>query len=228
MESTRGTRTRNAFDAVAVPYDAWYDSAEGQAIFELELDCLRPLIAGAPHPWLEIGVGTGRFAHALGVDEGLDPSRPMLEIAAARGIRVCVGVGEALPYADEAFGGVLLVTTLCFLAQPEAVFTEAARVLRPGGYLVIGFIPADSPWGKEYARKGREGHPIYRDARFYESAAVLAMARTAGFHLEAARSALLAPPSASLVDQRVREGILPGAGFVAVAFRRDARERAGT
>jgi SAM-dependent methyltransferase len=210
------------FDTAADRYEAWYDSAEGKAIFQAELDCLQPLIAGAPHPWLEIGIGTGRFASALGVDEGIDPSRPMLEIAAARGIRVCEGVGEALPYAKGAFGAVLMVATLCFLAQPARVFAEAARVLRPGGSLIVGFIPADGSWGKEYARKGQQGHPIYRDARFYRSEEVLAMARAAGFRFEAARSSLLVPPGAPLENERAREGIEPGTGFVAVAFRWEA------
>jgi SAM-dependent methyltransferase len=208
------------FDAAAKRYDAWFDSPAGRAIFRAELDCLQPLTARAPHPWLEIGVGTGRFALALGVDAGIDPSRPMLALASARGLSVTEGVGEALPYAAGIFGGVLMVTTICFLAQPEKVFAEAIRVLRPGGYLVVGLIPADSPWGEEYARRGREGHPVYSRAHFHTAGEVISTAEAAGLQFKAARSCLLAPPGTPLEDERARPGILPIAGFVAMAFQR--------
>jgi SAM-dependent methyltransferase len=209
----------NPFDAVADRYDAWFDLPEGRALLERELDCLRPLVTTSARPWLEVGVGTGRFAQALGVEEGLDPSLPMLEKAAARSIRVQQGVGECLPYGDGSFGGVLLVVTVCFLRDPIRAFTEAARVLRPGGRLVVGIIPADSPWGEEYARKGAAGHPIYSKAQFYTTQQVVETAQAAGFHYVVARSCLHSPPgSAAASASDVRQGIVPGAGFVALGF----------
>ncbi|MFO7650004.1 MAG: hypothetical protein R6X13_01500, partial [bacterium] len=60
------------FDAIAAQYDAWYDG-KGKAAFATELAALRPLLARLPRPWLEVGVGTGRFAQALGIPLGIDP-----------------------------------------------------------------------------------------------------------------------------------------------------------
>jgi SAM-dependent methyltransferase len=67
-------------------------------------------------PWqgrgLEIGVGTARFAAPLGVQVGLDPSRPMLEYAFERGISTIQGVAEALPFRDGSYDYAVAVTTI--------------------------------------------------------------------------------------------------------------------
>lgn len=54
-------------------------------------------------PSLEIGVGTGRFAEALGIEYGVDVSGRVLELAKRRGITVVEGSGENLPFRDESF-----------------------------------------------------------------------------------------------------------------------------
>lgn len=209
------------FDQSAVQYDAWYDTPTGRVVWEAEVDCLRPLLTPAPHPWLEVGVGTGRFAAALHIDEGIDPSAPMLALAARRGISVRVGLGEALPYPDGSFGAVVLVTTLCFVSQPALVLAEARRVLRAGGRLVVGFVPRDGPWGQEHARKAREGHPIYREAHFHTIAEVCALATAARLVPAGARCTLFASPGEALRAEQPRDGVAPGAGFVALAFERE-------
>jgi len=63
-----------AFDPMADAYDRWYDTPKGKAIFQAELKCLRSLHEKSPGRWLEVGVGTGRFACSLGIAEGIDPS----------------------------------------------------------------------------------------------------------------------------------------------------------
>ena len=89
-------------------YDQWFDSEKGERIFRVEAACMRELLVEAPPPWLEIGVGTGRFAEVLHVDEGVDPSPAVLRYASERGIRTRVGEGEDLYYGDNCFGAVLL------------------------------------------------------------------------------------------------------------------------
>ncbi len=44
-----------------------------------------------------------------------------------------------LPYADAAFDAVLICVSVQYLTQPVEVFREIARVLRPGGALVVTF-----------------------------------------------------------------------------------------
>ena len=59
-----------AFDALADRYDRWYENAEGAAALQEELACLRFVCPERRGRWLEVGVGTGRFASALGIVRG--------------------------------------------------------------------------------------------------------------------------------------------------------------
>jgi SAM-dependent methyltransferase len=131
-------------------YDAWFDRNAG--LYEAELHAIK---AGLPASGcgLEIGVGTGRFAATLGIRTGLDPSPAMAAIARTRGVDVTIGKAELLPFVGEEFDYALIVTTICIAGDLGAAFREAARVLKPGGSLVVGFIDRDSPLGRQYAAR---------------------------------------------------------------------------
>lgn len=206
-----------AFESLADRYDAWYDTAGGRVLFELELGAVRPLLAGTAAPRLEVGVGSGRFAAALGLDAGLDLAGAPLRLARARRVPVVRGAAEVLPLLDDALGAVVLVLTVCFVQDPAGALAEAARVLRPGGRLVVGLVPLDSPWGRSYEAKRRAGHPFYRHARFLTLAAHRRLLTEAGFGVVESRSTLLQAPSDRPVAEPVRGGIAAGAGFVALA-----------
>jgi ubiquinone/menaquinone biosynthesis C-methylase UbiE len=72
-------------------------------LFSNELAAVKLLWRDEFHAALEVGVGTGRFAEALGMEYGLDPAAGALRLAAARGIRVTQGNGESLPWPDDTF-----------------------------------------------------------------------------------------------------------------------------
>jgi len=207
------------FERLADRYDRWFESPKGRRVFRVEAACIRDLLIGVPRPWLEVGVGTGRFAAALDVDEGVDPSAPVLRYAARRGIRTRQGSAEDLPYADRSFGAVLLIVTVCFLSRPAAALSECRRILRPDGRLIVGLVPKDSPWGRAYARRGREGHPFYSNALFYTCREVIRAAEKAGFFPEDSRSCLFEDPAADVARYRQpAETLVPGAGFAGLRF----------
>lgn len=212
-----------AFDAVADAYDHWYDTPEGEAIFQAELKCLRRLRERCRGRWLEVGAGTGRFARALGVSEGLDPSVQMLRIAASRGIVVHLGSAESIPFPGCLFDGVVMVLTLCFVTDADQALKECLRVVRPGGYLLIGTVPADSPWGKEYIDKASKGHPIYGMARFRSASETVELVQSVGFTLISAASTLFWRPGEEAGSPAVvKTGIIPGAGFLGLLFEKGA------
>jgi len=210
--------TSNVFDRLADHYDAWFDTPRGSAIFAAEVACLRRVMPRDISAWIEVGVGSGRFAAALGVNEGVDPSPAMLQKASARGIRTIVARAEKLPYASRSIRGILLVVTLCFLREPASALRESARVLAEDGELLVGIVPAESAWGEVYRLKGRAGHPFYSAAQFYTCPEVVAMAGRAGFEPAASASTLAVAPDAPLEALPVLDGIEPGCGFVGMRF----------
>ena len=210
-----------AFDEEANRYDQWFESRKGKAIFEIEKDCLRALVQTVTGLWLEVGVGSGRFAMSFGVTEGIDPSPEMLAIAARHNIHAVRGTGEHLPYRAGIFDGVLMVTTVCFLADPMRTMLECRRVLRhTAGRLVLGIVPAESNWGRLYRTRGDKGHPLYSNATFYTCEQVIRICTDAEFFLEMAISSLFTPPGEEPVTG-LADGINERAGFVAIRFRRE-------
>ena len=216
------------FDREAARYDAWFDSERGKALFDSEVLCLRELAVGLPRPWLETGVGTGRFAEALGIEVGVDPAHGALEYAARRGVRVVPGVGQALPFADGEFGATFVIVTICFADDPGGLLREAARVTREEGRIVLGIVPAGSPWGRSYAEKGRAGHTFYSQARFFGLDELEDLAKGAGLEFERCVSTLFQEPGADTFEvESPREGRHDEAGFVAVLCRPQVREDGG-
>jgi len=184
--------TAPVFDALWSRYDSWYE--RHPLVAESELRAVRASLSGLPQPCLEIGVGTGWFARGAGCEYGVDPSRSMLRAALERGVLVVQGRGEALPVASGSMGSVLIVVTLCFVKDPMVVLEEARRVLAPGGGVVACIVPAESPWGRHYARLAREGHPFYSHARFYTVRQVESMMRSAGLEPTGRTAVLRYPP----------------------------------
>ncbi len=198
------------FDERAAEYDGWF---ENSLLFAIERAALHELITPLLDPKLEVGVGPGRFAEALGVEFGVDPALAPLSFARKRGVRVSQAIGEALPYADQSMQTVLLLFTFCFLADPLPVLLECRRVLEPGGHLVLGLIVADSPWGRMLQQKKEDGHPFYQQARFYEPSEVEQYLAGGGFVVQERRSSLMQPPGALREMEHSRAGLVSQAGF---------------
>lgn len=93
---------------------------------------------------LDVGIGTGllaREALALigpeGRLTGVDPSPGMMAQVRMDGITLLQGRAEALPVADASVDFVAMGYALRHLSDLRAAFAEFARVLRPGGRLVL-------------------------------------------------------------------------------------------
>lgn len=99
---------------------------------------------------LDLGCAGGFMAEALAARGakvvGIDPAAAAIAAArshakaAGHDIVYDVGVGEALPYADEAFDAVVCVDVLEHVADLQRVLSEVARTLRPGGLFLFDTI----------------------------------------------------------------------------------------
>jgi SAM-dependent methyltransferase len=210
--------TDSPFDALAAQYDSWYDG-KGKVPFETELAALRPLLVELPKPWLEVGVGTGRFAQALGITLGIDPSVELMALARQRGIETIYGEGEELPFKAGSFGTVFLLTTWAFLSDPARVLAQARLVLKPGGMLVNAYLDRDGKWGRSYVEKGKAGHPLFSRAHFADHATVRRLTEAAGFDITCVVSALFSGPGEAAAVEEPRAGYVGGASFVVVVAR---------
>lgn len=92
---------------------------------------------------LDIGCGPGILARRLAEDgaavTGIDPGEAALARArvAAPAAQFEVASGEALPFPDRSFDGAVMLNALHHVPNPAGALSEAARVLLPGGVLVV-------------------------------------------------------------------------------------------
>ena len=109
--------------------------------------------------WLESACGTGLVSRALagkvGSVTGVDLTPAMLEQAkrgaADEGIEnasFSVGDATALEFADGSFDGSVTRFSLHHIPVPGRVIAELARVVRPGGWVVVSDLVADEADGE--------------------------------------------------------------------------------
>jgi len=164
------------FENFTERYEEWFE--RHIHVYESELNALRQLLPLGRG--IEIGVGSGRFAAPLGIKFGVEPSIKMAKITRARGIEVVGGIAEALPIKDSSFDFALMVTTVCFLDDIQRAFDEVKRILKPGGYFLVGFVDRESRIGREY-ESHKEESVFYSVARFYSTRELLDYLNKADF-----------------------------------------------
>ncbi len=117
----------------------------------------------AARPTRVLDVATGPAGVALAVASrcpasviGVDLNEPMLRRGAANvaaagrdaQVRLVVGRGEQLPFADSTFDAISFSYLLRYVEDPAATVAELARCLRPGGTMASleFFVPTHAGW----------------------------------------------------------------------------------
>jgi len=154
LEEVRAERAKMAEEYFANHADEW-DSLRSMHVAESEVeDAMRRVLDTASiGNVLDIGTGTGRMIELFAGDAehftALDNNSEMLRIARAKlaglvpdkidqeHVEIMLGDFNALPLPDSKFDTVIFHQVLHYAQNPEAVIAEAARVLRPGGRMMI-------------------------------------------------------------------------------------------
>jgi demethylmenaquinone methyltransferase/2-methoxy-6-polyprenyl-1,4-benzoquinol methylase/ArsR family transcriptional regulator len=146
---------------------------------------VRDIVGDAPvHALLDLGTGTGRMlellaplaARAVGVDQApamLAVARAHLERAGLRNVQLRQGDIYAVPVEQNGYDLVILHQVLHYLDDPGRALREAARVLRPGGrLLLVDFAPHSEETLREHHAHRRLGFGGDEIATYLDEAAL--------------------------------------------------------
>jgi SAM-dependent methyltransferase len=153
---------------------------------------------------LDVGCGDGTLATELQLQGasfvvGCDPDPRMIAKASARttaerdAMSYLLGRVEHLPFRDQSFDVVTAVTVLCFVEERSCAVEEMARVLKPGGHLVIGGLGRWSTWAASRRVRAWLGNEFWRHARFTTAHELRTAAIAAGLHIDRIRGAVYYP-----------------------------------
>jgi SAM-dependent methyltransferase len=155
---------------------------------------------------LDIGCGDGALALAFRQNGaahvvGCDPDPRMIARAAAEARRhnaeidYVIAAAEHLPFRDDNFDIVSLITVLAFVPEPALALREIARVLRPGGRLVLGDLGKWSSWAAVRRIRAWRGFGPWSRARFRTKRQLRRLTQAAGLSVETSRGAIYYPRS---------------------------------
>jgi len=141
----RAAFVRRLFDATAVDYDGINQCFSLGTGLRYRAEALRQAGLAAGAQVLDVATGTGmvaaaaqRLVGASGSVTALDLSAGMLRVARrCSGLRLVQGSVDALPLADAQFDLLTMGYALRHVASLDVTFAEFARVLRPGGRVLL-------------------------------------------------------------------------------------------
>lgn len=229
-----GIGHRQGLAELPAAYRAWRTSILGRVTDALEQDLILDLI-GPPAGLRILDVGCGDGALAVELSKrgasvtGVDASAQMIEAARERarrhGVEITFNVAavQSLPFPSEAFDRVVAATVLCFVEDAGAALREMARVLRPGGRLIIGELGRWSVWAAMRRLRGWFGSRIWRRARIRTGAELRALAHNANLADVNVEGAIYYPPSGiaarllAPIDHKLGRFTTFGAAFLVLA-----------
>jgi SAM-dependent methyltransferase len=207
-------------------YERWAPSYDGpNPLIEAEEPVVRSMLQGVPAGRaLDAACGTGRHAgHLAGLGHdtvGVDASEAMLRVARERFPDVTFETGrlEALPIEDASVDVVTCALALCHVPDLAPVFAELARVLRPGGVVIVSDPhPTSAHFGGVASFRDRDlppesgfrlpfvenrAHPVHT---YVNSAVAAGLRIDECVEVEFPDDALAANPAAAVLPDAVRQ-----------------------
>ncbi len=171
MDTKTQKQQKLSFDQHATKYDAWF--MENENLLRSEV-ALVAYALGEPGKTLSVGCGSGLFEYFLKndygieVNEGIEPSEAMAEIARKRGMKVSIGTAEEGDPGTEEYDTLLFNGTPSYISDINAAFERAYYALKKGGKIVVIDVPKDGSFAMLYNMAktvGKWEHELLKDIR---------------------------------------------------------------
>jgi ubiquinone/menaquinone biosynthesis C-methylase UbiE len=234
MRAGRSKAADHAGEFGPEAYTIWRSSSLGTITEDIERRLILRL-AGELNGRAVLDVGCGDGALTLvcwqnGASRvvGCDIDPRMIACAVARAtqhkatVTYAVSRAETLPFPDRSFDLVTAIAVLAFVPEPGLALGEIARVLRPGGRLIIGDLGKWSLWAASRRLRGWFGAGMWNAARFRSASELRALVQAAKLRVEHVSGAVYYPRSRLIatmmapIDPLLGELTTFGAAFVAV------------
>ena len=180
---------RRAYDTVANDYATYLPDTRAEASLDLAMidAFIEAVGTSADVRVLYAGCGTGRMSRYVAARgcrvEGVDLSSNMVAMARRDHGDLVFTVGSLtdLPYPNDQFAGVMLWYSIIHTppSGQQQIFDEVARVLRPGGHVLVGFQSGEGR--RDLSQAYRQfGHEILLERHLYTADQVAAKMLAAG------------------------------------------------
>lgn len=151
-------------------YEEWYE--EHPKEYHDQVEFLRKIIPSGKG--VEIGVGTGRFASALGIGYGVDYVPEMVEESIKKGVKAYLSDASNLPFEDKSFDYSFNIVTMCFLDKPIEALIESRRIAR---LVITVILDRECEYIQDIIKNP---HGFYKYAVFYNEKELVGMYQAAG------------------------------------------------
>jgi SAM-dependent methyltransferase len=108
-------------------------------------------------------------------------------------LQLVEGRVEALPFPTETFDRVVAVAVLCFVRNTDEAMSEIARVLKPGGRVVIGELGRWNSWAAFRRVKGWFGAATWKAVRFRSARELRSLVESSGLAVNETVGAIYYP-----------------------------------
>ena len=141
------------FDKYASAYDAWFLNNRNVLYSEVNLVVSTLKEAGRI---LSVGCGSGLFEkilreeYGITIENGIEPSTGMADIARKRGLRVTISTAEEADFGRGDYDTLLFNGTPSYIGDLAGVVRKAYEALPIGGRIVLIDVPKESSYGIMY------------------------------------------------------------------------------